>query len=250
MENDKTKKNQLINYLNNETNVHEPLIHRKETAAWAFIIFYVAIIWTLYNAFFKNNTFLENNIPDNQFLIFSFIVVVLLGFVAFRFVHSQYASIYWRMAYTRAIRRMILDLAKKDSIETKLYFPWEERKYMPKILTEQLQSNLKEIQPFWGIRHPTQILLRFWLSFLFWLYWFIAKKLKKKGKMVELSNPTKQEASLYSIIILVTLAYSYLVLRSLEVLAIILSIFFIVIMIDLLLKIKNSKKKAHNKKGN
>ena len=205
MGNDKEIKNQMIKYLSNEKNIHEPLIQRKETASWSFIIFYVATIWTIYNIFLDNK-------PPTFTIILSFFVVVLLGYIAFQFVHSQYASIHYWNAYRAAINKTIIDLMEENFRMEKL--PWDEKQNMPNFLSKQVSENKKKVQPFLGEKHPLKILLRFWLYWLFKFLWEKKgiKEVEKLGNPKEyLRNPAKQEASLYSIIILVTLTYCYLI---------------------------------------
>lgn len=194
MKKDELTKDQLLNYLSGEKNLHEPLIQRKEIAAWSFTIFYVASIWTLYSTFLDNKTLGTGSSP----LLFSIVVVVLLGYVAFMFVRSQYASIYFRWANTLAIDRAIYKLMEQDFDLTTLDFSFDTKAGRPKFLSEELFHYLDEKQPFRGKIHPLKILLRFWSPWHF----------------VKLNNTAKQEASLYSIIILVTIAYAYLVLCS------------------------------------
>lgn len=184
MENEKLTKEHQLNYLSVELNRHESLTLRKETAAWSFIIFYVASIWTFYNSFIEDKT------AGPYTLIFSLIVVVLIGYIAFQFVHSQYASIYYRLAFTLAVEERINDLIQENN------------DVKNSNLRERQSYYLEEIQPFRGKNHPLKIFLRFWHNLPYLLY-------PKKRK--ELRNPAKHEASLYSIIILVTIAYGYLV---------------------------------------
>lgn len=199
MENEKEKE-RLLKYFLNEKNLEEPSIQRRVTASWSFIIFYVASIWTIYTTLGTGS-------------IISFPVVVIFGVITFQYVHSQFASIhYWRV-YIASINKIINDLLKPGS-NLRLDFSWDRNEDKPKFLLEQMPSYQERVQPFSSKKHPLRIFLRFWF------YWFFKFVWEKKGiKEVEklgnpekpLSNPAKQEASLYSIIILVTLAYCYLI---------------------------------------
>jgi hypothetical protein len=198
-------KEQLLRYLSDDMNLYVIWIQRKEIASWSAIIFYVASIWTLYNAF------IDKLSVEKSDLIISFMAVILVGYIVFRFIHSQYSSIHHRNAYTLAIKRVISEFMREEIDIGKIDFSFDTLTRQPAFLAQYLSEEFQYVQPFRGKMHPLRIVLRFWLG---WIN-FAISKIIKKDDFKKLSNPEIQEASLYSLIILMTLFYGYLIYKQL-----------------------------------
>jgi len=92
----------ILDYLKDTIKQKIPWIQRKEISAWSALILYFGSLWSLTNLFI-NNTELSSKLPDSP--IFPIILLFIFAFIFFRFIHSQYASIYHMSAYsTIAVR--------------------------------------------------------------------------------------------------------------------------------------------------
>lgn len=204
-----TSKEHLLNFLSNEMSLYVNWIQRKEVAAWTAIIFYVASIWTFYNAFIDKLSINKGE------MFFSMLAVILIGYIVFRFIHSQYSSIYHRNAYTRAIKIVVSELLNEKLKFPEIDFDYDIKTRQPKYLSKHFEQEFQYVQPYRGRFHPFKIVIKFWLS---WPINFFMKIFRKPNSR-NLNNPEIQEAALYSIIIFVSLFYGYLIYQHLQSLA-------------------------------
>lgn len=189
-------KEQLLNYISNDNNLTIQWIQKREIASWSAIILYLATIWSFYSKFSNNTSILEYLSP----------VIILFGYILFRFIHSQYASIYYRIVYTRSLTKVIYGLIEDNITISDFHF--DDEKLQPNFMNEKINTELNYTQPYNGKLHPIAILLRFWLPPLHNLFYVkLFKCVKPEKAKKKLNNYSRQEASLYSIIILVSLGY-------------------------------------------
>jgi hypothetical protein len=202
--------NALINMLQKDRDILVPRLHRKEIAAWAAILFYVAMLWALFQLLIQNNNLIKD---DSHFLILGLLIAILFGgFIVFRFLHSQYAVIYDWEARWRVFRDMILQLIEKEDGFL------EENHIKISNLTEYIKVQVRsrkenEVQQFIGKIHPLKIFLYFWFLWPIIKPW--CKVFKKEIKKDYLTNHEKQEASIYSLLIVVTLIPIFFLLAKL-----------------------------------
>ncbi|NIR71799.1 hypothetical protein GWN75_21855 [candidate division KSB1 bacterium] len=192
----------LLDSLNRERAGSPGWTERKEIAAWAALVFYLAGLWSLFS------------VTVNYEITFSFwvfpgfilLLVLLLVFILI-FIHAQYVSIYFNSSYSKAVRRACFELI--DAIEKK---KWDEavKKFSldfdkqsdsyPKFIENRLiEIRQKEVQPYSGKKHVCRILCELWR--------YICIRLSGKEdntKDQELSPTSRQEAVLYYLAIVPT----------------------------------------------
>ena len=205
----KSKVEILINTLEKEKDLLIPWLQRKEIAAWSAVLFYIAILWAFLQ--FLNNS--KNFINDNAYL-FIFLLILILGgwIIFFRFIHSQYASIYDWNARSIVLRDIIFELIEKED----RFFELNNVKLSN--LNEYIRNQIKdmkinEVQKFIGKNHPLKIFIYFWFL---WLIKLFSKVFNKKINKESLTNFERQEASIYSLLSLITLFTIYLLYRILN----------------------------------
>lgn len=188
-------KDKFINFLLSETDFNTPWIQRKEVSAWSALLFLYAILWALTSFFNYQNSFFtkENIIPFS-------IMIYAICFVFFRFIHSQYSSIYYMSARTTVIKEIILNLCETGNsfFEKNGIFNYEDCQTYLNNKTEYALKNT--IQKFRGKIHPLRILIYFWTYLFIWIF----RRDKRKLNLVE-----KAEASIYSLIVLVVIFYTW-----------------------------------------
>ena len=113
--------------------------------------------------------------------------------VTFALVHSHFASIYFHTAYITAFTNKIFELkSKENSMDIDLDI--DQTLGIPKFLVNNFQKRIKIIQPYQNECHPLKIVFHFW-SF----DWFRKKENRKRPPF---GNHAKQEAAIYSLIII------------------------------------------------
>ena len=215
----------LITYLYHDIDNLLPWFQRKEIAAWSAILFYIAILGTYMKLIFefidktKSIEFLPLSISA---LFFSICFLTLLSYIFFRFIHSQYSSIYQWHANTAALKSIILETIEAGS-----------RPEMSKV-KEQIEKDTKKLRKEWyqiyiGNYHPLIILFFFWIELISLpfrnkgnsivqgflkehfnkLYDLSYKRCEETKRYQEiksyLSNFERQEAALYSLLLLIAL---------------------------------------------
>ena len=140
-------KEQLLNYISNDNNLTIQWIQKREIASWSAIILYLATIWSFYSKFSNNTSILEYLSP----------VIILFGYILFRFIHSQYASIYYRIVYTRSLTKVIYGLIEDNITISDFHF--DDEKLQPNFMNEKINTELNYTQPYNGKLHPIAILL-------------------------------------------------------------------------------------------
>ena len=188
IEQDANKLRLLIDILSQDVHKHPGWIERKEVAAWAAVVFYIVGLWSLFSfvADYENPF-------DFLVLILLVILLIVLFISIFFFVHAQYSSIYFNHAYSSAVQRAIYELIRKavkgQDIDIDLDF--HNLDPYPKFIKELLEEQQKKVQPYRGKKHPIKILIEFWTFAWIW----------KKPEERKLDNHSKQEAAIYSLLI-------------------------------------------------
>jgi hypothetical protein len=167
-----------------------PWIQRKEISAWSGLIFYYAILWSLGSLISDQDI---SKIDPLYFILF----FTCLGFAFFRFIHTQYASIYQMNAHSFVHKRVAMQIIVQKS----QFFLTNEIEnidtlfeYINKKIEFEIHNNF---QKFRGKLHPLQIVFYFW----FYIFIFLFQKIFKLKKR-KLNNNEREEAALYSLLVL------------------------------------------------
>jgi hypothetical protein len=170
-----------INTLHEERKALLGYLFRREIAAWAAILAYLAIMGLFSNSIINNSlTVLWYNIINTCFVIAIFIIF-------FAFIHSQYALIHQVVARAQALLRIITKLYVDKSINLSEIEITDEDG-TPQCIEDAQDEALKSIQPYRGIRHPLRIIVDFAK--------FKWARPKSKGRE-NVRGRTTQEAALY-----------------------------------------------------
>jgi len=202
------KKIELINNtLQDFANARIPWSQRKEVAAWSALLFYIAIILSIFKFLGIDKT----DPPKLQISVFfALFILTLLTFIFFRFIHANYASTYFFIAQIEVIKNIRLELIDKadkffeeNGIENSNDFNI--------LIDKRIDVELKfNTQKFSGKLHPVLILLFFWFSFWIikpfrWLYKKMSHAPETHSSPRKLGSIERMEAALYSLLILVFL---------------------------------------------
>ena len=103
----------IIETVNYEINSYTPWVARKEIAAWAALVLYLALIGAIIGFLFKNLNYDISFIEIILLLIPSAIFIIILSIIFASFIHSQFSSIYDKQALTQALRKNIYWLLSK-----------------------------------------------------------------------------------------------------------------------------------------
>jgi len=152
----KEKLTSIINILYEERKLYLNHTYRKEIAAWAAMIGYIAIIGFVIN--FVNSEIIHTT----QIIVkisSTFIVISLIG-IFFSFIHTQYALIHQSVARCEALLKIITRLYKGKSVDLdKLEILNEDG--TPKCIQDEQNKALKRKVPYMGRKHPLRIMLDF-----------------------------------------------------------------------------------------
>ena len=179
----------FIETLNKEIESYTPWASRKEIAAWTAIAFYLASI-----AFFIDFIlrFYVHNINIMVFfieIIPFYLLAFILSFIFFIFIHSQFSAIYDKAARTNTIRNTIFKVLKENSLKS-IDFEIDEKENILKSMLDELKKQKEWIRPTRQF-HPLNILLELWT-----FQWI------KKDKKRRYKTHARQEAAIYSLILL------------------------------------------------
>jgi hypothetical protein len=204
MEYDKVDK--LIKLLSDEKYQYIPLIQRKEVSAWTSTVFFIAILWALYNFIAVH---FEVKLDMVSIITKLFIPMCFLYIIG-KFIQAQFASIYDWNARNDVLREELFNLI----INGKPDYLNDYKKFFEKYNRDIRDKKENDIQQFIGKKHPIKILYFFWrfifiLPLLNWIYC----KIRKKRTPRKLNNIERQEAALYSLIILTTMVYYLIILK-------------------------------------
>ena len=193
-----SKIDRLIKVFVQDKASHYSWVLRKEIAIWSAIIFYSAILWTIFNTGFKGCKNISMPIA-----ICSIITLAIIAKIFFSFVHSQFSSIYYTGCRMVALFNIIQTIIDNPDSAKKLDSSEQKDSFYPKYIKTEMDTLWPKYQPFRGKLHPIKIFL------IFWFGWFYKKSTRDK-----LSNHHKQEACIYSLILLMNVIYVYLIIKS------------------------------------
>ena len=192
----KNKKEVLINFLLQDASLQLNWAQKKEVAVWAATIFYIGVIYILFQIFLSDDEI--NKYQGNMIIVVSFNVIFLITITYF--IWSNFNSIYNSNAYYLCVKKIIFDLLNNNEIpslentDPKVYVH-------PDIITEELNHRLKSLQPFMKLNRPLIIVFSFWINFI----------LPKRFKINIGRNLAIQEAALYTLIFLSTIILWFLI---------------------------------------
>jgi len=190
----------FIETLNKEIESYTPWASRKEIAAWTAIAFYIALIGFFIDFILK---FFTNDINIFSFflqVIPLYLIMVILSLIFFIFIHSQFSSIYDRAARTNAIRNTIFKVLQENSLKS-IDFEINEEQNILISMIDELNKQKEWIRPTIQF-HPINILLDLWT--FQWL---------KKYKKSRYKTHARQEAAIYSLILLSYLFMSLILFK-------------------------------------
>lgn len=208
---------ELINLLKEERNSKTFWIQRKETAAWTSAVFFITLLGLFYN--FIITQFLLNIFSKPIYNFSSITLILLLLFwIFFKFIHAQFAALYYETAKSWVHDEIIFDLInKKSEFLEKINSFKDLHDYRHKLI---LQRQRDDFQKFIGHWHPFLIGLYFWkyipvpIPIIYFIILIIEciypefkDKDEKKNKKIwyktkKLNTLERQEAALYSLLFL------------------------------------------------
>ena len=156
---DKEKYLLVLKTLYEERKVYMNFVIRKEVAAWAAIVVFIAIIAFSLNLIKFDMLFYK---------IFFSSFIISLGFIFFAFIHTQYSSIHASYAIVHSLMTIFTSLLRKKSYN---FSEIEINKELgtPKCINDIIQKTIKKNLPYRGQKHPIKIMwdffpLRRWAS--------------------------------------------------------------------------------------
>lgn len=185
----KVDNEKFIDFLYKLINSRIPWIQRKEVSAWSALLFLYAILWAINSIIKSKNSIIAS--PIESFFLLGLIYAIC--FIFFRFIHSQYASIYYMTAHSNVIAKFIFISVEKDKsfFEIKKISNYED---FQELIKENVNSELQnKVQQFRGNIHPLKIVFYLWVPFIY--------KIFHQNK-IKLCTHEKAEASIYSLIII------------------------------------------------
>jgi len=194
----------ILNFLVNTSDSYVPWIQRKETASWTAVVFTSTVYAFLFNFLTEHNS---HNITKFDFCTITLPLLffdIIFTIVLFAFIHSQFSSIHHYSAYFLALRNIIYGIFK-DKHLSQLNFDIDQETKLPIFLNKEFKKQRDFIQPYLNKNHPCKILQHFW-SF----DWIRKKENRKKENF---TNYAKQEAAIYSLLILFNIVFLSFVIR-------------------------------------
>ncbi len=188
MNNNYSRFKNLLDFLISVKNNYDPLIFRKEIAAWAAVILYLPILFAFYN-FVK----VESN---------NCVLIIIAGFIAIicglflLFLNKQYDSIFNLQATRNVLTYWIYRMIDKDDIPKDFDLTIFTKKNVPKSIHRRLRPAKRSIRKS---KHHKIIYVPWIVAFKF------VQKLCGKRKGLPYDNIEIQESVIYNIIILFTL---------------------------------------------
>ena len=177
----------LLDFLISVKNNHDPLIFRKEIAAWSAVILYLPILFAFYN-FVKGEC-------NNSVLIICMVFIVIICGLFLLFLNKQYDSIFNLVAERRVLSRWIFRIIGENKIPCGFDFEVPENRVLPKELCIQIDHEQSIIRKSKHIK-------------IFGVAWKVAYKFLQKIKKENghpYTNTEIQESIIYNIIIFFTL---------------------------------------------
>ncbi len=108
----KNKKETYIDFLKNDASLQLNWAQKKEVAVWTATVFYLGVIYILYEIHLKYLDGCENHI--NMILLEVFSLTFLLATISF--IWSNFQSIYNSHAYYFAVKRIVFGVLEKEEI--------------------------------------------------------------------------------------------------------------------------------------
>lgn len=173
-----------INILHEERKLLLSYMYRREIAAWAAILSYLAIL-----GFFTQS--ISSNSASIAIKIFQTIFALSVFIIFFGFIHSQYALIHQVVARGEALLKIMTKLYRDKSFDLSK-FVLSDSDGTPNCIWEEQKKALIKVQPYRGDWHPLRIICDFAL-----LKW--ARRSDKARKNV--MGRTTQEAAIYWILL-------------------------------------------------
>jgi hypothetical protein len=188
----------LINFLHQDASLQLNWAQKKEVAVWSATIFYIGIVYFLFQIFLANNS---GTIYQNHIIIIVIINVLILIAVTY-FIWSNFNSIYNSNAYYLGVKKIIFDIFNKSELPS-LENNNPNYQVHPNVLEDELQSRLLSIQPFNKLKsRPFIIVFSFWINFI----------LPERFKINIGKHLAIQETVLYSLVFFTTFIFWFLVL--------------------------------------
>ena len=170
--------------------------NKKEVAVWAATIFYISVIYILFQIFLSDDEI--NKYQGNMIIVVSINVIFLITITYF--IWSNFNSIYNSNAYYLCVKKIIFDLLNNNEIPS-LENTDPKVHVHPDIITKELNHRLKSLQPFRKLNRPLIIVFSFWINFI----------LPKRFKINIGRNLAIQESALYTLIFLSTIILWFLI---------------------------------------
>ena len=190
----------VIDNLNQEINSYTPWVSRKEIAAWSAITIFFGVMFSVIKYVLTNKI-----IEDMSYFelltvlgIFS-ILIIIFSIIIFLFIHSQYSSIYDKIALTSAIQNIIfklVDIKKGDSSLKK------NNKNIRDLINKKY-NKIRICMRDPNRNHVKRVLINLWIYRIF-----------SKNEKRRLSTHEIQEALLYSTIIFLDIIFIVSVIFS------------------------------------
>lgn len=186
----------LINFLQQDASLQINWAQKKEVAVWSATIFYIGIVYFLFQIFLLDH---NKSIYQDHMIIVAIINGIFLIAITY-FIWSNFNSIYNSNAYYLSIKKIIFDMFSNNE------FPSVENtnpnvEVHPDIVANELKFRLKSIQPFMKFNRPFIIVFSFWLNFI----------LPKRCKINIGGNLANQESVLYTLVFISTFILWYLI---------------------------------------
>ena len=175
----------LLDFLISVKNNYDPLIFRKEIAAWSAVVLYLPLLFAFYS-FVK----VESN---NSFLICISVFLVIICGLFLLFLNKQYDSIFNLQATRNVLTYWIYRMIDKDDIPKDFDLTILKKKNVPKSIHRRLRPAKRSIRKS---KHLKIICVPWIVAFKF------LQKLFGKRKGLPYDNIEIQESVIYNIIIL------------------------------------------------
>lgn len=124
----------LLNYLITMRNSSNSWMIRKEIAAWAAVVLYLAALFTIFNIVKKED--------DNVFLLLMFVAVSAVSILFVLFIFKQYTSLSYQHAEVNILTKWIFKIINGEALDLSV----SEDEFMPAILKTAINTRNDQLQ--------------------------------------------------------------------------------------------------------